>query len=193
MESFIEPQVATLATGEWLTPDDTETLDRILRSTSLGDRIVALKIWSPTGVVLYSPDRQLVGQSFPVDEGLAEALSGQVSAEMSQLDRAENVVEAQEFDHLLEMYVPVRERGTDRIIAVAEFYQLPTEIDSEVDSARLGAWVVVGIAVIASYLLLYGIVRQASRHDHAPASARSSRRWRSSPSSLARTRHSTNG
>src|SRR5262249_27662939 len=101
VESFIEPPVATLATGEWLTEADTEALDRVLTSTALGDRIVALKIWSPTGVVLYSADRELVGRSFPIDEGLGAALSGQVSAEMSQLDQAENVIEAKQFDHLL--------------------------------------------------------------------------------------------
>ena len=162
VESFIEPPVASLATGDWLTPADTQTLDRVLESTSLGDRIVALKIWSTSGVVLYSADRELVGRSFPIDEGLSEALAGRVSAEMSPLDQAENVVEAKQFDHLLEMYVPVREPGTDRIIAAAEFYQLPTEIDTEVNGARLGAWIVVAIAVTVSYLLLYGIVRQGS-------------------------------
>jgi signal transduction histidine kinase len=162
VENFIEPPVSSLATGEWLTQEDTETLDRVLGSTALGDRIVALKIWSPSGVVLYSADRELIGRSFPIDEGLGAALSGRVFAEMSPLDQAENAVEAEEFDHLLEMYVPVREPGTDRIIAAAEFYQLPTQIDSEVNGARLGAWAVVGIAVILSYLLLYGIVRQGS-------------------------------
>src|SRR4051794_39367487 len=119
VESFIEPPVTTLATGDWLSPADTATLDRILGSGALGERIVALKIWSPAGVVLYSADRELVGRTFPIDEGLGEALAGRVSAEMSQLDQEENVVEAKQFDHLLEMYVPVREPGTDRIIAAA--------------------------------------------------------------------------
>src|SRR5262249_12596876 len=125
VESFIEPPVATLTTGQWLSADDTETLDRLLGSTSFGDRIVALKIWSPGGTDLYSADRSLVGRSFPIDAGLADALAGNVHAEMSPLDQAENVVESQEFDHLLEMYVPVRAPGSDRIIAAAEFYQLP--------------------------------------------------------------------
>ena len=135
----------------------------MLQSTSLGDRIVALKIWSTVRRRrCTAPIASWSGRSFPIDEGLAEALAGRVSAEMSPLDQAENVVEAKQFDHLLEMYVPVREPGTDRIIAAAEFYQLPTEIDTEVNGARLGAWIVVAIAVTVSYLLLYGIVRQGS-------------------------------
>jgi signal transduction histidine kinase len=72
------------------------------------------------------------------------------------------VGETSRFDHLLEMYVPVRERGSDRIIGVAEFYSLPDELDREVAEARLGSWAVVAIAVVLAFLVLYGIVRQGS-------------------------------
>jgi signal transduction histidine kinase len=60
------------------------------------------------------------------------------------------------------MYVPVREFGGDRVIGVAEFYQLPTEIDQEVSQAQLRSWLVLGVAVGLVYLLLFGIVRQGS-------------------------------
>jgi signal transduction histidine kinase len=162
VESFIEPPIESLATGQWLAADDTAALDSLLNSTALGERIVALKIWSPDGVVLYSADHELVGQRFPIEGGLAQSLTGRITAQMSPLDEAENVLERQQFDHLLEMYVPVRERGADRIIAVAEFYQSPVEIDREVADARLRAWAIVGLGVLVSYLLLYGIVRQGS-------------------------------
>jgi signal transduction histidine kinase len=161
-DSFIEPHVASLAEGDWLEPEDMAELDALLAGTSFGERIVALKIWSPEGVILYSPDRALIGQQFPIEEGLADALDGQVAADMSQLDAEENIAEATRFDHLLEMYVPVRERGSDRIIGVAEFYGLPDEIDREVTEARLGSWVVVAIAVALAFVVLYGIVRQGS-------------------------------
>ncbi len=85
-----------------------------------------------------------MGQSFPVEGGLAEALTGQVVAERSDLQSSENVLERGRFDHLLEMYVPVRQRGSDRIVAVAEFYQLPEELDREVGNARLETWLLVG-------------------------------------------------
>jgi signal transduction histidine kinase len=162
VESFIEPPIESLATGQWLSAEDSAKLDNLLNSTALGERIVALKIWSPEGVVLYSADHELVGQQFPIEGGLAESLAGRVTAEMSPLDEAENVLERQQYDHLLEMYVPVRERGSDRIIASAEFYQSPAEIDREVADARLQAWGIVGLGVLISYLLLYGIVRQGS-------------------------------
>jgi signal transduction histidine kinase len=82
---------------------------------------------------------------------------------MSALEDVENVGEkARGYSRLLEMYVPVRERGEERVIGVAEFYQLPTEIDQEVGQAQLRSWMAVAVAIGLVYLLLYGIVRQGS-------------------------------
>jgi signal transduction histidine kinase len=163
VESFIEPAVGPLAAGGRLPDDQVRALDTLLTGTTLGDRIVSLRIWSPDGVVVYSPDATLIGRRFPVEGGLAEALSGEVVAELTDLQASENVQERTRFDHLIEMYVPVHESGTGRIVAVAEFYQLPQELDREVGDARLRTWLFVGSAVLASWLLLYGIVRGASR------------------------------
>ena len=162
VQSFIEPHLASIATREWLSDQDKAELDALLTDTTFGERIVALKVWRPDGVIVYSPERELIGQRFPVEGGLAAALGGTVAAEMSTLDASENVSERGRFDRLLEMYLPVRERGGDRIIAVAEFYQVPTEIDQQVAEAQLSSWLVVGAAVALAYLLLYGIVRQGS-------------------------------
>jgi signal transduction histidine kinase len=162
VDSLIEPKVESLATGAWLNAGDIAELDTLLGDTPLAARIVALKIWSPAGTIVYSPDRTLIGHTFPVEGGLAGAVSGQVVADMSDLQDAENAAERARYDHLLEMYVPVRQRGSERIIAVAEFYQLPEELDREVAGARLSTWIIVGAAVLMSYLLLYGVVRQGS-------------------------------
>jgi signal transduction histidine kinase len=162
VDGFIEPHLETLATGQWLTPEDMAALDGLLTTSQLGERIVALKIWSPTGTVVYSPNRSLIGQQFPLEGGLADAVTGNVVADMSVLEEAENVAERSQFDHLIEMYVPVRARGGDRIVAVAEFYQQPTELDREVGDARLRSWAVVAVAIVLAFLLLYGMVKQGS-------------------------------
>ena len=137
-------------------------LDGLAAETSFSERIVSFKVWRPDGVVAYSTDHGLIGQQFTVEGDLAAALSGDVSAEMSSLTSAENAGERVRFRHLLEMYIPVRERGGDRIIAVAEFYQVPTEIYAEVRAAQQSSWLVVGGAVSVAFLLLFGIVRQGS-------------------------------
>jgi len=158
VQSFIEPHLASMANGSWLHDEDKAALDSLVNNSQFGEKVVSLKVWRPDGVIIYSPNRDLIGEQFPVDEELGAALSGNVSAQMSNLTADENVSERVNFDHLLEMYLPVRERGSDRIIAVAEFYQLPTEIDQEVRDAQMSSWLVVSGAVALVYLLLFGIV-----------------------------------
>lgn len=164
VQSFIEPHLESLASDSWLSDDDIADLDDLLGDTAFGQRVVALKVWRPDGAIVYSPDRSLIGQSYPVEDGLRDAVDGNVVAEMSALEADENVSEqARGFSRLLEMYLPVRERGGGRVICVAEFYVLPTEIDQEVGGAQLRSWLAVGLAMALVYLLLFGIVRQGSQ------------------------------
>ncbi len=167
VESFIQPHLQGLDSGAWLTKADVASLDTLLTDTSFGEKIVALKIWRPDGVVVYSPDRSLIGQQFDVDGDLQQALNGTVVADISNLDNQENVDErARGFDRLLEMYIPVRGSGPgqegDRIIGAAEFYQRPNDIDQEVQSAQFQSWLAVAGGVALVFLFLFGIVRQGS-------------------------------
>ena len=57
------------------------------------ERIVALKVWGADGTILYSPNRALVGRTFPVRGGLAKALSGDVVADITDLSEVENEYE----------------------------------------------------------------------------------------------------
>src|SRR6478672_7057523 len=57
VQSFIEPHLESLDSGAWLTKTDVASLDTLLSDTAFGEKIVALKIWRPDGVVVYSPDR----------------------------------------------------------------------------------------------------------------------------------------
>jgi signal transduction histidine kinase len=162
IDSFVEPQIASLATSATLPPQSVDSLDRLLASTELGERVVSFRIWTPDGVIVYSPNRALIGQRFEPEGGLARALSGEVSAEMTDLSGLENSYERGRWSRLVETYVPVRTRGSATVIAVTEFYQLPDEIDAEVASARTASWAVVAVAALVSYLLLAGIVKQGS-------------------------------
>lgn len=162
IESFVEPEIASLAGSPTLSAASVDSLDRLLASTELGERVVSFRAWTPDSRIVYSPNRELIGKQFEPEGGLARALGGDVSAEMTNLSGPENSYERERWSRLLETYVPVRERGTGRIIAVAEFYQLPNEIDAEVASTRVASWAVVAIAALVSYLLLAGIVKQGS-------------------------------
>ena len=162
VESIIEPSVASMADGADLTAGEIATLDTHLTSPALAGRIRSMRIWAPDGTVVYSPDSELIGQHFPVDGHLAEAWAGQISAGMDDLSGAENAWERARWSRLLEMYIPIRERGDDRIIAVAEFYLPPREIDAQVTEARVTTWLLVTLAILVAGVLLYGLVKRGS-------------------------------
>jgi signal transduction histidine kinase len=162
VESFVEPHVQDMATAGSLSVASAAQLDGLLQAGPLGDTVVSLRVWSPSGTIVYGSLRELVGQTFPIKGDLSEAFGGQVTANLSNLTATENEAERKHWSRLLEMYFPVHRSGSGEIIAVVEFYQLPDAIDREVGEARLTAWLVVAAAIGGSFLLLFGIVKQGS-------------------------------
>jgi signal transduction histidine kinase len=162
VDSVIGPRLQNLATAQWLTPDELTDLDHLVTGTSLGQGVVVFKIWSPEGRVLYSPDRSLIGERFPLTDEFQKALQGQVVADMSDLSEPENVHEREQWSHLIEVYAPVRRDRDGQLIAVNEFYLLPDQLEAQIDDARLRAWAIVGALGALLYALSQGIVQRGS-------------------------------
>ena len=97
-----------------------------------------------------------------MERNLEEAWKGEIVAGMDDLSDPENAWERERWSRLLEMFIPLRERGTDRIIAVAELYLPPRDILAQVGDAQRTTWIVVTLAIVASAVLLFGIVKQGS-------------------------------
>jgi hypothetical protein len=162
VDSFVAPHVQELQPDGQLPPERTEALNGLLQGTSLGQEIRAFKVWGPGGRVIFSTDAELVGQTFPIDSRLARAWEGEVAGGISSLDAPENALEREREAELLEVYAPVRARGSGEVIAVAEFYQTTDELRDEAAAARRESWLVVGAAAAAMYLLLAVFVKRMS-------------------------------
>lgn len=162
VDSFVAPHVQQLAEDDNLASEQVQQLDSLLRDTALGQEIVAFKIWGANGHLVYATDQALVGQVFPVHEQLFRAWQGHVAAEISDLQAAENVLERERATQLLETYSPVRQTGSNQVIAVAEFYQPIDDLQTEIFAAQFRSWLLVGLVMVVMYLLLAGIVKPAS-------------------------------
>jgi signal transduction histidine kinase len=163
VDSFVAPHVQSLVEAHDLRDADRAALKALLTKTPLGKRIVAFKVWRPDGRVLYSADASLIGRSFPIDEGLTEALAGSVHSEISELSAAENEAEGHKWPRLVETYIPIHAEGQGAVIAVAEFYQRVDEVMGEASAARIQSWLVVAPTTAVMYLLLFIIVNRGSR------------------------------
>ncbi len=163
MDSFVSPHVQELDTEQSIPPDQFDQLDGLLSGTPLGQKIVAFKIWNNSGRIVYANnDRRLIGREFTGLPDLKEALAGAVVAEIDDLQDEENEFERPLWDHLLEVYSPVRKQETGEIIGVAEFYQDPSDLEAEINASQRKGWLIVGGATGVMYLLLVGLVRGAS-------------------------------
>ena len=162
VDSFVSPHLQSLQDDDRLSSDELAELGRLLSETSLGQQIVSFKVWSSDGQILYNPAPEQIGRLFAVGDDLAEAFSGNVTTSLSDLEDPENEYERRRWDRLIETYAPVRATGSDEIIAISEFYQLPDDLAAEIQTSQLRSWFVVGVATLAMYVLLASLVGRAS-------------------------------
>jgi signal transduction histidine kinase len=163
VDSFVGPAMQGSATTTGIEDDGRQRLDELITHTPLGTEIVSFKIWSPSGEILYSPNEELIGQSFDVEEDLSDAFEGEVVSKITSLREPENEFERQRWERLIETYAPIRDEGTGTVVAVSEFYQLPDDLEAEIRTARLWGWIVVAAATATMYALLVGMTRAASK------------------------------
>jgi signal transduction histidine kinase len=162
VDSFVAPILQEYGGTGALSPERHEQLEKLLQNTAMGQQIVTFRVWDTTGKVIFSTDAATAGKTFPISEGLAQAILGQVSSEISQLEAEENAPQRAIRSELLETYSPVRLSGTNEVIAVAEFYQTVDALNQEIAAAQRRSWLVVGGAMLVIYLLLAGFVRRSS-------------------------------
>lgn len=82
-------------------------MDKVVREHVLGQSIVRVKIWDPTGRVLYSDAAALIGEKFPLGEEERDVLAHpQTRADVSDLTAQENRLE-RDRGKLLEVYRPI--------------------------------------------------------------------------------------
>jgi signal transduction histidine kinase len=135
----------------------------LLGDSPLGRSLAAYKVWTPDGRIIYSSEPALVGLEFPVEGGLAQALSGSVHSEISSLTQPEERVFGERWGRLIETYAPLSGEAEGEIIGVIEFYQTTDTLESQIRAAQLRSWFVLGISGVVIFLLLARQIYGASR------------------------------
>ncbi|MEE8444712.1 MAG: sensor histidine kinase [Alphaproteobacteria bacterium] len=175
MESILAPLSQELASSDTLSPGARRAIDEVLTNTAIGERLAAFKIWKPGGLVVYSSEPSIIGSRFEPTANLLAALDGHVAADFDDLDDEEDAHERALGVPLLEIYSPIREAWTGRVIAVAEFYEIATELKANLFRARLTSWLVVATVTLSMFGLLFGIVQRGSRTIEAQRAAQTRR------------------
>jgi signal transduction histidine kinase len=162
-ESFVAPLVQELAQGETLPASRQEALSALVVRTPLGQRVVSFKIWRQGGVIGFASRPELIGKKFPTTPKLRQAWAGHIAAGLDDSVAEENEGERAAGRPLLEIYVPIRQENSNRIIAVAEFYERADQLKQDIFSAKVESWLVIGSIAGTAVAALFGIVYGASR------------------------------
>ena len=163
MESFISPLSQELVDTDTLSPPARLALGEIFDGTALGERVLSYKIWLTGGRVVHSSDPSLIGKTLAPSDDLKRAWTGVVASSFEDLNDLEDRAEAALGVPLLEVYSPIREDWTGKVIAVAEFYERADELAADIAAARRTSWMVVGSVFLFSGLLLFGIVQAGGK------------------------------
>lgn len=163
IDSFISPVSQELVDNDTLSGPAQRALKEVFANTPIGDRIVSFKIWKQGGLIAYATNAGIIGEHFAPGPELQRAWAGQVSGTFATLDDAESAAEAALGLPLLEVYAPIRQVWSGEVIAVAEFYEVATDLEADMARARRDSWAVIAGAFVLSGALLFGIVSAGGR------------------------------
>ena len=125
--------------------------------------VVRVKVWDREGAVIWSDDGRLIGRKFPENRELQEALAGQISVQLKDLKKSENVYERQ-FPKLAEVYVPIfAEQHPGTVLGVLEVYKVPARLFGTIRRVRALVWGTSLTGGLLLYLSLFWIARVSSR------------------------------
>ena len=144
--------------------DSGESIDGLLERLVQPGGIQRIKVWSPTGTVVYSDLAALRGRTFAIDGDLREALEGTISSTLHRngTSGAENVLDVGLPADLFEIYLPLR-RPDGSILGAYEIYEDASATVAIADATRLDVFVVAGLAASVLLVLLWLAFAATSR------------------------------
>ena len=139
-----------------------QQLDHLVRTRILDRNIVRVKIWDPSGRILYSDEPRLISGQYELDTDDTEVLrTGGTDASISDLSKPENRFERGN-GRLLEVYLPVRVEPTGRTVLFELYHRFDERSVSGLRLWRASAPMLLG-AILLVWLLQVPLVWSMAR------------------------------
>jgi PAS domain S-box-containing protein len=136
-------------------------LDVVFERELVGN-LLRVKLWSPSGVVTYSTDRELIGERSDDSEDLRAPLAGRTMQEISPLN-AEGRAADGDGGKAFESYVPVLVDPSGRPTGVLEVYEGYEPVAAEIQETVTPVGIALALALLLLYAALFPILRQVTK------------------------------
>lgn len=118
--------------------------------------------------LVWSTNPEAIGRDAGVNAELDEALGGRLALESALLEassfiKPEHAFVPDDGRDAIEVYIPVRDAATHRVVGVAELYMLPTRLIDSVHEVTRYVWLACAVGGLLTYLVLVWMVMQADR------------------------------
>lgn len=163
VDSVIAPLLPDMQTTQSLDDSITRALDETLGQGALGKRLFSFRLWRSDGTILYSSEKSLSGKQLPLSGDLKTAFTGQMTARFNRIDGVESDAERDSEKPLLQIYNPVLQPWSGKVVAVSEFFEVADEFEWSLKQARLLSWLAVAAFTTIFFALLSIIVLRGSR------------------------------
>ncbi|MGI8553196.1 MAG: ATP-binding protein [Dehalococcoidia bacterium] len=136
--------------------------DRFARQSLLSAHTTHVLIWNPDGRIIYADEPELLGLTFPLTQGITQALKGKsVAARLTGRSKA-STPEAR-YRGLLAVSVPLRFTDSTRVAGVFEAYNEYGTVAQRVAGIQHDVRLALAGGLVLLYLVLVGIVHQGTR------------------------------
>lgn len=162
ISDLLAPMMRDLATDDELGPLSVDRLEALMETAALRLRIEALKVWGADGQVLFSSDPNMIGDRFEPEAHRMHALQGQIASHIDRPARR-GVAEYSDDEPFFEVYAPIYDHLTGKVIAVVGLYENADAIRSVIFSAKLESWLVTALVLILNTLAFFAVVHGGSR------------------------------
>ena len=161
--SFVAPLLSEEVMHDTNSPTG-QAINAELQRLVASGYFLRIKIWDPSGTVLFSDKPELRGRQFEVEADLEEAFDGAVESDITDGTADENVFEHGLATRLLEIYSPVRLESTGHVVAAYEIYRDASAIDAGLEATRRDVFLIAGaMASVLTILLILAFDGTARR------------------------------
>jgi signal transduction histidine kinase len=161
MDSFVARHVQELATKPGLSEESKEALQKLLSPASMHRPVVAFRVWKGD-TITFSNHRELIGKTFERTAARDRAWRGHVASELARPDGDDDEQVRSLNVPVLEIYAPVREGGTGRIIALVEIYELGVALERDVVMRQIASWAAIAAIALTIVLLLFSMANSGT-------------------------------